>query len=73
VLFHFFRFETSDDVLDHYRLDLLCATMSCEYWANRFSEQAQGQEPDARTDLFSFGAVLYGMTAARGAFSDYVC
>jgi serine/threonine protein kinase len=31
-------------------------------------EQVRGEELDARSDLFSFGAVLYEMTSGREAF-----
>ena len=31
-------------------------------------EQLEGQEADARTDIFAFGAVLYEMLTGRKAF-----
>lgn len=32
-------------------------------------EQAEGRKPDARSDIFSFGAILYEMLAGQRAFS----
>jgi serine/threonine protein kinase/Tol biopolymer transport system component len=32
-------------------------------------EQIEGKEPDARSDIFAFGAMLYEMTAGRRAFA----
>jgi Tol biopolymer transport system component len=41
-----------------------------QQWAHYYSpEQVRGEQPDQRSDIFSFGAVLYEMASGKPAFS----
>ena len=55
------------DAITNHRMTHHCRSIE---WSNKVSpEQAQEQPADARSDIFSFGLVLYEMLSGRRAFS----